>query len=394
MKTASGLRTLVISMTPTHPQTAGNRAAVFSLLTTLRELGHEVHFLYLSGPQVGDQSAMRTEWGTGHHEFDYRRPHKTLHKWRGRVRTILGHEAQYISGVDDLYDPNLDEVVMALHNEYHFNVVISEYIFQSKALELFDACVLKIIDTHDIFANRHKLFLARGEKPSWLSTTPEDESMALSRSDIILAKQDNERDYFESSTGKRVITFGHIPSLRKAGTCPSPNHRLLFVGSDSVPNRRCVEMLTREILPRLRAQLPGIKLLIAGEVCKHVQQSSAVVKRDVLEDMNSVYTEADIVLNPVDIGTGLKIKNLEAMGYGKPLVTTSVGADGLESGSGSAFHTANTPEEFVQEILHLISNPSAATRLGDTAFAFATKLVDSYRSNLANTLSSSDQAST
>jgi glycosyltransferase involved in cell wall biosynthesis len=74
-----------------------------------------------------------------------------------------------------------------------------------------------------------------------------------------------------------------------------------------------------------------------------------------VKELESVYELADIVVNPLTVGTGLKIKMVEAMGFSKAVISTEVGAEGIE-GEGTAYLRAGTREEFADCLGRLLND--------------------------------------
>ncbi|HEY9664990.1 MAG TPA: glycosyltransferase, partial [Allocoleopsis sp.] len=104
------------------------------------------------------------------------------------------------------------------------------------------------------------------------------------------------------------------------------------------------------------------------------------------KELQEGYDLASLVINPIPYGTGLKIKTIEALGYAKPLVTTSVGAEGLEEGIDRAFLVADTPEAFAQAIITILDDPEVAARLSRQAYNFARQWNENNLRQLANIL--------
>jgi glycosyltransferase involved in cell wall biosynthesis len=98
-----------------------------------------------------------------------------------------------------------------------------------------------------------------------------------------------------------------------------------------------------------------------------------VTLRGFVDDLRGAYRDVDIVLNPVFFGAGLKLKTVEALCFARPLVTTSLGAEGLEDGIGSAFLAHDAPEEIGRAVEGLIQDASARRRLAEAAHAYARK---------------------
>jgi glycosyltransferase involved in cell wall biosynthesis len=86
-------------------------------------------------------------------------------------------------------------------------------------------------------------------------------------------------------------------------------------------------------------------------------------------DLAAFYARADVCINPVRHGSGLKIKTIEALAHGKALVSTSHGSRGLEAHAGAAYLVANDPGDFAQAVLNLVQQPALAEGLRQAALA-------------------------
>lgn len=363
-------RILLISPTPTHPPTAGNRTRIDALLKGLRQLGHDVWFCHIQSER-GDEAAMRGLWGERYVPVPYVRPRGGFARWRKKVGGLFSVSARYNYRIDDWYNPSLDAPIAALHDKIGFDVVIVEYVFFSKVLELFGNRVLKIVDTHDVFTDRYKSYLKNGQTPQWFSTSRADEAKGLDRADITVAITDKERDFFASLTSRRVITVGHMVALADPGESPADDKSLLFVASDNPINTDGINQFIAQSFPVVRARVPDVKLVLAGSVCKAVPDHPGVVKLGRVDDLGPIYRAASIVINPVLFNTGLSIKNLEALGYAKPLVTAPVGVEGLEDGTGIAFQVGADANAFAERIVELLLDPAASRHLARQAHDYA-----------------------
>ncbi len=376
--TASNNTILAVSGTPTHPRTAGNRAKLFSLLKTLQNNGYRIHFLYLTQEDYYDEEGMKECWDK-FYKIDYRQPPggpkgnrivefcKRLLK-RVNIRIVTPFK------IDDWYEPAVGEFVKELTAKESFAAVILLYAFHSKILEALDSRILKILEAQDVFSDRHKLYLKLGMEPTFFYTTKREEAKALNRADLILAIQDKEKKFYESICRKPVLTIGHQVVTRYLHN-PHSNgdpFRLFYVGSENPVNVEGIEYFFAEILPELREKIPDIEVAIAGRICRHLPRN--IPGAELLGEVDEVephYAKAHAIINPVREGTGLKIKTIEAMGYGKPLVTTPHGATGLETVANEGFLQAETTEKFVSHILTIYQSPQLAETLAKKAYAYA-----------------------
>jgi len=349
---------LIISPTPTHPTNAGNRIRILNMASFLITQGHEVHFLY-SRQENADEEAMKKFWGDRFFAVDYKKPEpSSSQKWIKAIRMRLNHHYEYYCTVDEHYNVFLDEKIRELNDRHHYDTVLAEYIFQSKAFLNFDEKVLKVIDTHDVMTDRHKLFLKEGKKPIWYSTPFREEKKGVKRADVIIAIQEREKDHFRRMTRHKVINVGHIVKVTRSFD-EQPEKKLLFVGSNNPSNHYGIlEFLERDF-PKVREAYPGMELLIAGNICGRLEQVPEGVRLlGEVDDLEAVYDMVDLVINPLTIGTGLKIKMIEAMGLSKVVFSTPVGAEGLEDSAGTSYLIYHNSTELVEAINLTLNDPA------------------------------------
>lgn len=365
---------LIISPVPTHPQTAGNRARILNMANSIKQLGHELYFAHIER-EPADDEAMIQCWGKDYFiPLQYTRPRKLNFRIRKKLRSLIDRNAKYTSYIDEWYDDSINDHLMRLHQNVGFDIVIVEYAFFSKALTCFPEEVTKVIDTHDVLTDRHKPYLEKGKKYNWLSTTSGQEKKGLLRANIIIAIQKKEKDYFSHLTGTQTVTIGHTVKTKK----PVPNalskNNILFIGSANQSNIDAITRFCNDMFPLIKQSVPDATVLIAGPVCRKFDvEKDGIIKLGEPVDLDSTYDMADMVINPIQFGTGLKIKNIEALGYSKPLVTTSIGADGMEHGKGTAFLVADDIHGFAESTIKIILNPTFSQSLANNAYDFASQ---------------------
>ncbi len=252
-----------------------------------------------------------------------------------------------------------------------FDAVMVVYVFWSRALEKFPPGVLKMIDTQDVFANRHLLYRDREEPYWWYCTSAREEGKGLNRADVVIAIQQREAKYFSTVTGTKVITIGHVAPLSEPPEVTAGGRSILFVGSGSQINRHGFRLFMQEIFPRIKSALPDATVVVAGRVCESLEDFAGCTKLGVVEDLAPTYRQADVVINPIQFSTGLSIKTMEALGFSRPVVATSAGSRGLEDGAGKAFLLADDPVAFGEAVVDILSNPGRARSLARAAHEFA-----------------------
>ena len=146
------------------------------------------------------------------------------------------------------------------------------------------------------------------------------------------------------------------------------------IGSNNHINVQAIQWFIDEVLPIIRWEIPEASLSVAGAAADSINNQDGVHLLGRVKDLADVYGNAKVIINPMRFGTGLKIKTLEALGHGCPVVTTSIGAEGLEDGSGTALKVADAPKEFAQEVIKLLQDQVAAEKLGNEGLAYIRKV--------------------
>ena len=125
------------------------------------------------------------------------------------------------------------------------------------------------------------------------------------------------------------------------------------------PNSDGLEWFVTEVLPRVKRHLPWARLSVTGaHAHEEVQGFAGPSLRFVghVEDLAAVYDQVRVSIVPVRYGAGIKIKALEALQYGVPVVTTSVGAEGIEGAGGPAIAVCDEPAAFADRVVALLDD--------------------------------------
>jgi glycosyltransferase involved in cell wall biosynthesis len=144
---------------------------------------------------------------------------------------------------------------------------------------------------------------------------------------------------------------------------------ILFQGSLHYgPNIDAVDWLIDDVAPHLFKQLPGAQIRLVGTTSPGVEsrhRPPGVVVAGRVPDIEPELARADIAVVPLRIGSGTRLKILESFAHRIPVVSTTVGADGLDVEDGVHLLLANTPEEFARACRRIIEDRALARRLVD-----------------------------
>jgi sugar transferase (PEP-CTERM/EpsH1 system associated) len=156
---------------------------------------------------------------------------------------------------------------------------------------------------------------------------------------------------------------------------------LVFTGTMNYPpNVDAVLWFAREILPRLRQRLPELGFtIVGGKPLAEVEGLTRVTGVQVtgrVDDIRPYLADALAVVVPLRSGGGTRLKILEAMAMARPVVSTTLGAEGLEVTHGHDILIADRPEQFVESVLALASSRNLASRIGQAGRELAVARYD------------------
>lgn len=215
--------------------------------------------------------------------------------------------------------------------------------------------------THNLNSRRTDLYRTHGQKLDFLPMTAAEETALLARADLVVAIQEREADAFRAMLPQRRVVTVPMPvqpaPLSLEREVPG---RCVFVGGFSGHNIEALHWLLQDIWPRVRAAHPAAELAVAGTVCQAVPTAPAGVRlMGPLAELDAFYAEAAVSLVPLPMGTGLKIKLVEAMGRGRAVVTTAAGAEGFaELEAGEIAVVAEQADEFADAVVRLLADPN------------------------------------
>jgi glycosyltransferase involved in cell wall biosynthesis len=150
---------------------------------------------------------------------------------------------------------------------------------------------------------------------------------------------------------------------------------LFHLGSlDWQPNIEAVLYFIEKILPQIQSERPEIEFHVAGkntpDVIKQYHNPPHIIVHGEVEHAPTFMQTYDIMVVPLLSGGGMRLKMVEAMALGKPIVTTSVGIEGIPAKHETHAVIADTDKAFAKAVLQLMDNTSKKNALGTEAQIF------------------------
>ena len=140
-------------------------------------------------------------------------------------------------------------------------------------------------------------------------------------------------------------------------------------GMDWYPNRDAVEFFVAKILPPLRKLAPEVNFVVAGrsgpeKFRRRFADVSGVRFTGTVADLRAEIAKAAVCVVPLRVGSGTRLKILEAAAMAKPIVSTRIGAEGLDFVDGEEIVLADEPREFGRAVAHLLADPARRLAMG------------------------------
>jgi len=289
------------------------------------------------------------------------------------------------------YYPELARRIKQLAQTEAFDIVQIEHSFLAPyrmdlSQEFHGACVLSL---HNIGVQQYRsmLDMSRGlaripAALKWLSLLGW-EARAARQFDLSIVVSEQDRERLERLEGSMTVDrAGRIdgrisvvangvdckllqplpePWENDAGSDVAEGGELVFVGTMGyLPNRDAMQVFCRDVLPIVRRHRPRCRLTIVGSggqrYLPHLAQPGLVDITDRVEDVTSYYQRAHVSIAPLRSGGGSRLKILEAMAFGRPVVSSSLGCEGLNLEHGRDLLVADEPETFARQILLLLGD--------------------------------------
>lgn len=211
---------------------------------------------------------------------------------------------------------------------------------------------------------------------AWLEATRvrRYETSVARRADLVFAAPNDARELVATGVDPQKIHdtyhLGDDSQLDLPELCYEDSRKkLMYVGFLGwEPNIQGLLWFIEEVWPHLLCKHPDLQFDIVGKnpdkrLKTAVAPHQGITLTGYVPDLQTVYRESRISVAPLLFGSGMKVKVLDAMARGMPIVTTSVGAEGIEAENGRHLLVEDDPVRMAERIEHLLDNPELWNRL-------------------------------
>lgn len=362
-------------------QNAGNITRAMYLLKYFSQKGYEVDFAGIrneKGDPGADQTTINLLKGNKLAANVYLLPRKpgknnpVLYFLRYKLCDLFYYLFTFplSSNIPTFMTLQLKRAFERLLQQKEYDYIIISYVYYANlvANKSLTGNAKLIIDTHDFTTAQFKY-----KKHFNLGATFADEIKRLNAFDEVWAISAEERYVFNQFCKSKVQLVPMMMDAPARNTSPVNEkiYDLIYVASDNVHNQRAANWFFKEIYPLLPA---GIHICVIGKINQFIPDTYAITRVPFAEDLNAYYSKAKIAICPMLSGTGVKVKVIEALSHGLPVVCTEYGTDGLPNKIDNGCLVTSNAATYAQLIIKLLTQPALYTEQQ----AFARRLFDQY----------------
>lgn len=365
-------RVLLVTDIPFWEPGVGNNSRILALIQRLR-LSFDCYVFFFGSIWREREDAIKHA-GLGNCVISFKPYETTAQSFSSRIAPTEGLKRAR----SDVFGRALKNY---LSQTTPFDAIIYEYIWTAYLIDAVPYGLLPIIDTHDFMAPREYRFASQGLS-SGLSISIQEEISILKNFGIILAIQEQEAKWMQSLVPQSIVlccphgipALGKRPPQKKSGV---DTVIFGFVGGGSRENQIAISWFIREIWPVINS-FP-VALHVYGNVCDSLQSiplADNIHLKGKLPSLSAAYAHCDVMINPIMHGGGLKIKSIEALAHGKPLISSPEGAAGIPFPEQNGILVVKTRTEFITAALSVIHSPEMRKKMADQALTAAKKNFD------------------
>jgi glycosyltransferase involved in cell wall biosynthesis len=357
-----------------HPTTRGGQIRTLKMMEHLHRW-HEIHFVAFERP--GEPEGLRRS--SEYSSRAYAIPHGVPN--RGSPRFLVQAARNLFSAmplaVSRYCSSHMRRKIDELMATQNFDRIVCDFLFVAPNLGALDRSVLF---EHNVETNIWQRHLENASNPlirTFFSIQAkrmfEYEGAVCRQSAHVIAVSGTDalrfREMFGISRVSAVPTGVDVDYFKPGPVGDVPVADLVFVGSmDWLPNVDGVLYFSREILPLIRRHKPDCTLAVVGrnparEIVELENPDSGIRVTGTVADIRPYFWNSSISIVPLRIGGGTRLKIFEAMAAGVPVVSTSIGAEGLPVSSGEDCYISDSPRDFADRCLELLGDAQLRSRI-------------------------------
>jgi polysaccharide biosynthesis protein PslH len=360
-----------------HPTDRGGQIRTLGILKDLHKR-HEVHFAGLNEPGNDEGPRRSPEYSSRHFAVEHSVPNRTSLKIYPQL--LAGIVSPTPIAVSRYESKPLQRIVSDLIATEHYDAIVCDFLSSAPNLADLDKSVLF---QHNVETTIWKRHVEQSKSPakklyfqSQASKMENYERKICRQSKHVIAVSEIDAERMKTMFGVKSVTSvptGVDLEYFAPPADAAPVSDMIFCGSmDWLPNVDAVEYFMAETLRLIRGQIPGATFTIAGRspdprVLKAVEGLPGVTVTGKVKDMRPYLWGSKISVVPMRIGGGTRLKIYECMASGVPVVSTTVGAEGLAYQDGEDIVIADDPRSFAAACVRMLTDDARRRSMAQSA---------------------------
>lgn len=282
----------------------------------------------------------------------------------------------YFKSVQKWIDKNLDNYDLV----FSHTIRSAEYVKNKK--------IYKVVDFVDAISMNYEKAANKSNFGLWKLLYKIDkkrvlkyelELLTLFNKKIIISETDKNYILKRTNIRKNVKTVQNAVEIKSLKTDQVlEKNYIVFVGKmDYEPNISAVKYFSHNVFPKILEEFPEIKFYIVGANptpnVKALSKKPNITVSGYVEDIDSTILSSKLVVAPMVSGAGIQNKIIKAMGLKKCVITTKIGAEGLENLGNDTIIISNSSSDFALKTISLLKNKDRRNKIGNNAYNYISK---------------------
>jgi len=373
-----GSRMRILWITPTflHPTTKGGQIRTLEIVKRLH-CRHEIHYAAFEDPAQPEGVRRAGEYSARAYSFRHYAPAKNSALFALQLAGALFSSLPL--AVSRWVSPELRDFVAKQIRSGGFDRAVCDFLAPAPHFDDMNRVVLFQHNVETMIWRRHADTATGAARRAYFRLQAARmfafEKKTCQAAGAIIAVSDKDRDTMRelfgaanvhsTPTGVDIDYFAPRPTPAAAD--------LVFIGSmDWMPNIDAVSWFVSDILPLLRRRHPDCSLAVAGrspgaEIQALARSDPRICITGTVPEIRPWLWGSRVSIVPLRVGGGTRLKIYESMAAGVPVVSTTIGAEGLDYTDGENILIADTPEQFAEACARLLTDEETATRIAASA---------------------------
>jgi polysaccharide biosynthesis protein PslH len=366
-----------------HPTTRGGQIRTLELLRCLHRR-HEIHYVAFNDPNEPEGLERAGEYSSKVYPVDFQAVDKASPAFL--IELLVGLFSRIPVAVRRYRSANMRCQIERLIQQEHFDSVICDFLFPAPNIPERSPFILFQHNVEAVIWKRRTEHAPDPARRLYLKLQAErmyryeaevcrnaQKVIAVSEADATLM-----REWYGVQRAEAVATGVDADYFKVRGPVP-PAADLVFVGSlDWAPNIDGIDWFQREVLPLILRRKPDCSIVIVGRkppraIKELSNRYPGIQVTGTVPDVRPWLWGSKVSIVPLRVGGGTRLKIFEAMAAGIPVVSTTIGAEGLGARDGDTIRIADSAEDFATACISLLDDTAERGRLRDRALQMVTE---------------------